>query len=148
VLLSWVERERNAGASPSAPNAERVDSAESRGVRRAVEAATALLVATAACDLTGLAGASFYLLVAGVPVAAVAGLLCFGKVVYGGAAGGRARLQAILLGLLLAAIVLGAAAREPSIGNGVVPPGATIALALGLALLAAQALIALAPSRR
>lgn len=125
-----------------------MDRVGSRGVRSAVEAASALLVATAACDLAGHAEASFYLLVAGVPVAAVAGLLCFGQVVDGGTAARRARLQASLLGLLLVAIVLGAAAREPGLGNGAVPPAATIALALGLALLAAQALIALAPGRQ
>ena len=107
-----------------------------------------LLLATAACDLAGLAAPSFYLLVAGVPVTAVAGLLCFGRVVDAGTPDRRALLQAILLGLLLAAVVLGAAAREPAIGDGSIPPAATAALALGLALLAAQALIALAPFQR
>ena len=119
-----------------------------RGVWTAVEVASVLLLATAACDLLGLAGASFYLLVAGVPVAAVAGLLCFGRVVDAGAADRRGRVQAILLGLLLAAIVLGAAAREPAIDDGSIPRAGTAALGAGLALLVAQALVALVPRRR
>jgi len=119
-----------------------------RGIWTAVEVASALLLATAACDLFGLAGASFYLLVAGVPVAALAGLLCFGRVVDSSPENRRSRVQAILLGLLLVAIVLGAAAREPAIGDGSIPPAATAALGAGLALLAAQALVALVPRRR
>lgn len=119
-----------------------------RGIWTAVEVASALLLATAACDLVGLAAASFYLLVAGVPVAALAGLLCFGRVVDGAGDERRGRVQAILLALLVVAIVVGAAAREPAIGDGSIPPAATAALAAGLAFLAAQALIALAPFRR
>ena len=122
-----------------------------RGLRRAVEVASALLLATAVTDALGYPGASFYLLVAGVPVAALAGLLCFAEVVDAveqGHMNVRGRVQAGLLGLLLAAIVLGAAAREPSIQHGSVPAGATIALALGLVALAVQAIVALSPFRR
>ncbi len=122
-----------------------------RGLRRAVEVASVLLLATAVTDALGYPGASFYLLVAGVPVAALAGLLCFAEVVDAveqGRMNLRGRVQAGLLGLLLAAIVLGAAAREPSIQDGSVPAGATIALALGLAALAVQAIVALSPFRR
>jgi len=120
-------------------------------MKRAVEAASVLLLATAVTDALGYPGASFYLLVAGVPVAALAGLLCFAEVVDAVEQGRldlRGRVQAGLLGLLLAAVVLGAAAREPSIQDGSVPTGATIALALGLAALAGQAIVALSPFRR
>jgi hypothetical protein len=122
-----------------------------KGMKRAVEAASALLLATAVTDALGYPGASFYLLVAGVPVAALAGLLCFAEVVDAVEQGRmdlRGRVQAGLLGLLLAAIVLGAAAREPSIQDGSVPAAATAALALGLAALAVQAIVALSPFRR
>lgn len=118
---------------------------------RAVELAGALLAATAVSDAFGSAGVSFYLLVVAVPVTAVAGLVCLGSAadaVEKGAAAVRGRLQIILLVLLLAAIVLGAAAREPAIEEGSVPLAATIALGLGLAFLAAQAVLALAPFRR
>ncbi len=43
--------------------------------------AAGLLLATAVSDALGFAGASFYLLVLGVPVTAAAGLVCFGRVV-------------------------------------------------------------------
>jgi hypothetical protein len=58
------------------------------------------------------------------------------------------RLQATLSALLVAAVVIGAAIREPSVASGTVPPAATAILALGFALLVAQALIALVPVRR
>src|SRR6266508_4020104 len=93
----------------------------------AVELAAALLLATAISDALGFAGASFYLLVAGVPLTAVAGLICFARVVDA---------------------VNEAAIREPSVGSGDVPPPATAVLAFGFALLVAQALIALVPLRR
>ena len=47
----------------------------------AVELAAALLLATAIADAMGFAGASFYLLVIGVPLTAGAGLVCFARVV-------------------------------------------------------------------
>ena len=117
----------------------------------AVELAAALLLATAVSDALGFAGASFYLLVAGVPVSATAGLVCFAHVV-DAVNGGRidllGRTQASLSALLVAAIVVGAAIREPAIGADTVPPEATALLGFGFALLVLQALIALAPLRR
>jgi hypothetical protein len=117
----------------------------------AVELAAALLLATAVSDALGFAGASFYLLVAGVPVSATAGLVCFAHVV-DAVNGGRmdllGRAQAALSALLVAVIVLGAAIREPAIGADTVPPEATALLGFGFALLVLQALIALAPLRR
>jgi hypothetical protein len=117
----------------------------------AVELAAALLLATAVSDGLGFAGASFYLLVAGVPLTAAAGLVCFARVVdavNGGRLDMLGRLQAMLSGLLVAAVVLGAAIREPSVASGDVPPAATAILGFGFALLVLQALIALAPVRR
>jgi hypothetical protein len=117
----------------------------------AVELASALLLATAVSDALGFAGASFYLLVAGVPLTAAAGLLCFAHVV-DAVNGGRldllGRLQATLSALLVGAVVIGAAVREPSVGAGEIPPEATAILGFGFGLLVLQALIALVPLRR
>jgi hypothetical protein len=117
----------------------------------AVELAAALLLATAVSDALGFAGVSFYLLVAGVPLTAGAGLLCFARVVdavNGGEVDRLGRLQATLSALLVATVVIGAAIRQPSVATGHVPPSATGVLALGFALLVAQALIALVPTGR
>jgi hypothetical protein len=117
----------------------------------AVEVAAALLLATAASDALGFAGASFYLLVAGVPVTAAAGLICFARAVdamEGGRMDSLGRLQASLSALLVGAIVVGAAIREPAIGTDRVPREATAVLAFGFALLVLQALIALLPVGR
>jgi hypothetical protein len=117
----------------------------------AVELAAALFLATAVSDALGFAGASFYLLVAGVPLTAGAGLVCFARVVdamNGGRMDSLGRLQASLSALLVAAVVIGAAIREPAIGSGTIPRAATGVLALGFGLLVVQALIALVPTRR
>jgi hypothetical protein len=116
----------------------------------AVELAGALLLATAVSDAFGFAGVSFYLLVAGVPITATAGLVCFARVVdavNGGRIDPLGRLQALLSALLIAVIVVGAAIREPAIGTGEVPPEAAAALGFGFGLLVLQALIALVPLR-
>lgn len=116
----------------------------------AVELAAVLILATAVSDGFGFASASFYLLVLGVPITAVAGLVCFARVVdavNGGRLDALGRLQATLSALLVAGIVIGAAVREPFIAAGTVPPEASGALALCFALLVLQALIALVPSR-
>jgi hypothetical protein len=117
----------------------------------AVELAAALILATAISDAFGLASLSFYLLVAGVPVTAAAGLVCFARVVdaiNGGRMDALGRLQAILSALLVSGIVIGAAIREPSVTVGSVPPAASGVLAFCFALLVLQALLALAPFRR
>ena len=117
----------------------------------AVQLAAALLIATAVSDALGHASASFYLLVAGVPITAAAGLFCFARVVdavNGGELDGLGRLQAILSALLVATIVLGAAARAPAVSDGIVPPAGTVALGLGFVLLVVQAVTALVPARR
>lgn len=117
----------------------------------AVELTAGLLLATALSDALGLVAVSFYLLVIGVPLTAVAGLACFARVVdavNGGRVDVLGRLQALLSGILVAVVVLGAAVREPAVPEGAVPPAATAALAFGFGVLVLQALVALVPIRR
>lgn len=117
----------------------------------AVELAAGLILATAVSDALGFASASFYLLVAGVPITAAAGLVCFARVVdavNGGRLDALGRLQATLSALLVGAIVIGAAIREPSLASGEIPREATGVLAFCFALLVLQALVALVPFRR
>jgi hypothetical protein len=116
----------------------------------AVELAGALLLVTAVSDALGQAAASFYLLVLAVPVTAIAGLVCFGRVV-DAAGNGRSdtlgRLQASLATVLVIAIVIGAAVRAPVVAEEVVPAGASVALAVAFGVLVLQALVALVPVR-
>ena len=117
----------------------------------AVEVAGALLLATAVSDALGLAAVSFYLLVLGVLLAAIAGLVLFARVVdtvNGAGADALGRLQTALASLLVVTVVLGAAARAPAVAEDTVPPAATAALALAFAILVVQALLALVPVRR
>ena len=117
----------------------------------AVELAAGLLLATAVSDALGLAGVSFYLLVIGVPLTAIAGLICFGRVVdavNGGRMDVLGRLQALFSALLVGSVVIGAAVPESAVPEGVIPPEATALLVLGFGVLIVQALIALVPIRR
>jgi len=117
----------------------------------AVELAGALLLVTAVSDGLGLAAVSFYLLVLGVPVTAIAGLVCFGRVVdaVNGSGGDTlGRLQTALATVLVVTTVAGAAVRGPAVPEGVVPPAATAALAVAFAVLVLQAIVALVPVRR
>jgi hypothetical protein len=117
----------------------------------AVELAGALLLAVAVSDALGLAAASFYLLVLGVPVTAGAGLICFARVVDASSDGkgdALGRLQAVLATVLVLAIVVGAAIRAPVVPEDVVPGIASGVLAVAFGVLILQALVALAPDRR
>jgi hypothetical protein len=117
----------------------------------AVELTAALLLATAVSDALGLASVSFNTLVVGVPLTAIAGVVCFGRVVdavNGGRADVLGRLQALLCAVLVAAVVLGAAIRAPAVPSDTIPPEAKAALALAFAVLVVQALVALVPVRR
>jgi hypothetical protein len=117
----------------------------------AVEVAAGLLLTTAVSDALGHAAASFYLLVLGVPLTAAAGLVCFGRVVDAVNGGGGDLLggvQAALAGVLVVAVVIGAAVRAPAVPVDRVPFEATALLLLGFAVLVVQALIALAPTPR
>ena len=116
----------------------------------AVEVAGALLLATAVSDALGLAAVSFYLLVLGVPVTAIAALVLFARVVdtVNGAGGDvLGRLQTALASVLVLAVVLGAAVRAPAVAQDAVPPAGTAALAVAFAVLVLQAVVALVPVR-
>lgn len=117
----------------------------------AVELGGALLLAVAVSDALGHAAASFYFLVIGVPVTAVAGLVCLARVV-DASSGGRGdplgRLQAGLATLLVLGIVIGAAIRAPVVPEGVIPGAASGVLAFAFGVLILQALVALVPGRR
>ncbi|HWM13631.1 MAG TPA: hypothetical protein VNO56_04055 [Gaiellaceae bacterium] len=117
----------------------------------AVELAGALLLVTAVTDALGLAAASFYLLVLGVPVTAIAGLVCFARVVdaaNGSEGDALGRLQTGLATVLVVTIVAGAAVRGPAVAEGAIPSAATAALAAAFVVLVLQALVALVPVRR
>ena len=117
----------------------------------ALEASALVLLATAVADGLGAASVSFNVLVAGVPVCATVALVCFAEAVDAASAGDRsalARLQTGLGALLLATVVLGAAVRAPAVGAASIPWLASTALAVGLLLLALQAVVALAPALR
>ena len=95
--------------------------------------------------------AVFYLFLVGIPVSAAGGLAAFGRLVdgvNGGLAPTLARLQGVLAAALVGSFVLGAAARSPvtlELGG---PALAPAALVLGFALVALQALAALARAAR
>ncbi len=114
----------------------------------AVELAGALLLAVAVSDALGRASASFYLLVLGVPVTVAASLVCFARVVdraNGGDGDPLGRLQAVLAGVLVLTIVVGAAIRAPVMPEGVVPGLASGVLAISFGVLILQTVVALAP---
>ncbi|MGH3103477.1 MAG: hypothetical protein ACRDN6_05205 [Gaiellaceae bacterium] len=110
----------------------------------------ALVLAAALAEIADLGAVSFYLLVAAVPVAAVAALGCFGDLVEtpGGDAGMMwARLQSVLAALGLVWIVAAAATRAHAV-EGDVPPVGVSALLACLVVVSAQAIVALAAPER
>ena len=103
-----------------------------------------LVVAAAAADGAGVHGIAFYLLLAAVPVAAVAALDAFGELLDGAGS----HLHALLWVVVLALTVAGAAVRAPVITEGTVPALARSALVACLAIFCVQALVALAAELR
>jgi hypothetical protein len=106
--------------------------------------AAVVLLLAALSERAGTETTTFYLLLAGVPVAAVGVLMTLARLVDAG----RGRLEASLAGGLVACFCIGAAARSPvflDAGSGPVVP---VALAAGFAVLALLALTATAPARR
>jgi hypothetical protein len=104
----------------------------------------AVLVLAALSERAGTETATFYLLLAGIPVAAVGALAAVARLVDVGCG----RLEASLAGGLVACFCVGAAARSPvflDAGSGPVVLGS---LGVGLAFLALLALTALPPLRR
>ncbi len=113
--------------------------------------AAVLLAATAVADRLGASDAAFYVLLAGIPASGASALAVFGRLV-DLANDGRdltfARLETALAALLLAAFVVGAAARSPVSLVGGAPGLAKLALLLGLSAVVLQALASLAPRPR
>jgi hypothetical protein len=106
--------------------------------------AAVVLVLAALSERAGSETATFYLLLAGVPLAAVGALVALARLVD---VGGR-RLEASLAGGLVVCFCVGAAARSPvflDAGSGPIVP---VALGAGFAVLALLALAAAAPLRR
>jgi hypothetical protein len=106
----------------------------------ALEATAAILLMTAVSDALGFHGASFLLLVLGVPVAAFAGLDALARLIDRD----RGRVQVALAATLLAIVLFGAAVRSPAIAEPGIPPAATVALVAAFLVLLVQGLVALA----
>lgn len=113
--------------------------------------AGALLGVTAAADALAAPTAAFYLFLLGIPVSVAAALSTLARGVEAEARGRSsfiAQVEAWLAAVLVAAFVVGAAARSP-VALVVGTPGlARAALALGFLVLVLLALAALAPVRR
>lgn len=103
----------------------------------------ALLVAAAAADAASASGLAFYFLLAVVPGAGAAALAAYGEVVEGRRTGG----QALLWGVVLALVVLGAAVRSSAPADGPAP-AAAVAFGACLAALSLEALLAVAAEAR
>ena len=113
--------------------------------------AAVLLAATAVADRVGASDAAFYVLLAGIPASGASALAAFGRLVdlaNDGRPRALARLETVLAAILLAAFVVGAAARSPvSLVTGA-SGLAKLALLLGLSAVVLQALASLAPRPR
>lgn len=97
-----------------------------------------LVLAAAAADGARFHGLAFYALLLAVPAAAVAALEAFGRVLDGG----EEHVHALLWGLVLALVVVGAAVRAPAVTEGAVPALARSALLACLAIFCVQAVVA------
>ena len=114
-------------------------------------ATAALLVAAALAARVAAPRDLFYLFLLGIPLSGAAALTAFGALVDAAERGtptAGARLHALLAGALVAVFVGGAAARSPVSLDFATPGLARLALALGLVVLALQALAALVRVRR
>jgi zinc transporter ZupT len=111
--------------------------------RRAVPAG--LVVAAAFADASGSPRLAFYALLALVPVAAAVALGAYGDLVEEALSPEDAapRLQVGCWGLLVALAVLGAAARAPSLPQGLVPKLATSALIACIVVLCVEGVVEL-----
>lgn len=119
--------------------------------RRAVPAG--LVVAAAFADGSGSASLAFYCFLGLVVAAAVIALNAYGELVEAPAAPDEdwttRRVQALLWGVLLGFALLGAAARAPALGEGVVPHVGTTAVIACLLVLCTEGIVELvAMSRR
>ena len=110
-----------------------------------------VVLAIALAERWNAEGAVFYLFLAGIPVSAAGGLAAFGRLVDAvndGLPPTGIRIQGALSGTLVALFVLGAAGRSPVSLELGAPGLGHAALALAAAVVALQAVAALAPVRR
>jgi hypothetical protein len=107
-------------------------------------ASVALVLGGAIADAAGEHALAYYALVAAVPVVALAALWALGDVLDGTAALAADRAGAVLTALTLPFVLLAAAVRAPLIVEGPPPAISITAVVIALALLAAQALVAVA----
>jgi hypothetical protein len=104
-------------------------------------ASMSLVVGAALADAAGRHSLAYWTLVAAVPVVAVAALSAFGDVLEGTAAAPRDRALAVLAGLALPFVLLGAASRAPLLDGAAPPAIGLTAVVAALVIFAAQALL-------
>jgi hypothetical protein len=104
-------------------------------------ASVALVLGAALADVVGHHSVAYYLLVAAVPVVAVAALSGLGDVLDGSAAEPHDRGIALLSALALPFVLLGTAVRAPLLAEGPPPAIGVTAVVVALAIFAAQALV-------
>jgi hypothetical protein len=105
-------------------------------------ASVCLVLAAALADAAGQHGPAYWLLVAAVPVVAIAGLATLGDLLDGTAADPYDRGIAVLSAVALPFVLLAAAVRAPVLSDGPPPAVGVTAVVIALALFAAQALLA------
>jgi hypothetical protein len=124
--------------------------ASRRTLSRTVAPAAFLLLAALLAERAGAHGLTFYLLVAGIPVAAVGGLSALDRIIDPDDV--APRFEAALSALLVFLFVIGAAARSPGTLEDAAPGLAPAAALLGLIVVCGLGIAALAsaaaPSRR
>jgi hypothetical protein len=103
-----------------------------------------LVLIAAAADGAGAHGLAFYALLLAVPAAAVAALEAFGHVLDSA----RDHLHALLWGMVLGLVLVGAAVRAPAVAVGAEPSLARPALLACLAIFCVQAAVAVAAEFR
>jgi hypothetical protein len=105
-------------------------------------ASVCLVLAAALADAAGQHGPAYWLLVAAVPVVAIAALSGLGDVLDGTAAAPHDRGIAVLSAVALPFVLLAAAVRAPLLAEGPPPAVGVTAVVVALALFATQALVA------
>ena len=104
-------------------------------------ASVGFVLGAALADATGHHALAYYLLVAAVPVVAVAALSALGDVLDGSAAEPHDRGVAMLSALALPFVLLGTAVRAPLLAEGPPPAIGVTAVVIALGIFAAQALV-------
>ena len=104
-------------------------------------ASVTLVVGAALADAAGRHSLAYWALVVAVPVAAVAALSAFGDVLDGTASAPHDRALAVLGGLAVPFVLLGAASRAPLLDGAAPPAIGLTAVVAALTVYAAQALV-------